>query len=271
MIISRITKLGVRSVKSARSIVTTCDIGNNLLRISMADMPVNSLNLDLIQNLTKAVDDANNSTCDGIILSSSCRVFSAGLDLKELHGASDEFLVKFWTHFQDLCFSLYSSNKCIVAAIGGHAPAAGTIISLCCDLRVAAPGVRFGLNESAFGLVCPTWACEMMADNVGKRVAYTSLSQGTLYTSQEGLGIGLVDVVVSDPSELDDTASTECLKWTSRPGRAALKASLRGPVVTRWKRERGADLDAFLNVLTSPLSQQRIGDYLQSLSASKKK
>ena len=34
-----------------------------------------------------AITAANASSCDGIVLASSCRV-CAGLDLKELHGAS---------------------------------------------------------------------------------------------------------------------------------------------------------------------------------------
>jgi enoyl-CoA hydratase/carnithine racemase len=270
MNLSRIARPLLRNAIGVRRIVTTTEIGDNLVRISMASEPVNSLDLDLVRNIKTAVDAANNSNCDGIIFSSSCRVFSAGLDLKGLHGASNEFLVEFWTAVQDMCFALYSSDKCVVAEIEGHAPAAGTILSLCCDVRVAAPGVRLGLNESAFGLVCPRWACEMMEDNVGRRVAYTSLSLGTLYSSQESLAIGLVDCVVDDPSKLAAAARAECLKWTSKPGRAALKASLRGPVVNRWRNERDIDLNAFLKVLTAPVSQQRIGDYLQSLSKKSK-
>ena len=237
----------------------------------MDNKPVNALNVNLMQELQESIDEANVSDCEGIILTSSCRIFSAGLDLTELHDASPEFLTEFWTTFQNLCYSLYSSPKCTVAEIGGHAPAAGTIISLCCDMRIAVPGATVGLNESAFGLVCPTWACEMMVDNVGQRVAYAALSQGLLFPSEKALAMGLVDKVVDDPATLTQTTQEECLKWTSKPGRAALKAALRGPVTSRWKGDQAKDLQAFLDVLTAPVTQKRIGDYLQSLSAAKKK
>ena len=257
-------------VVSARRIVTTADCGDNLVRITMAAEPVNSLNLQLMRKLKMAITAANASSCDGIVLASSCRVFCAGLDLKELHGASSENLAEFWTTFQELCQVLYSSNKFVVAEIGGHAPAAGTIISLCCDMRIAVPGARVGLNEAALGLVCPTWACEMMADNIGKRQAYSALSQGLLLSTEEGLSMGLVDKLAEDKDQLMQKVHAECLQWTSKPGRSLLKAAIRGPIVNRWKQEQADDLQTFLRVLTMPETQQRIGDYLQSLTRAKK-
>lgn len=67
----------------------------------MNSAPVNSLGLELIVDLRKALEVASNDDeCAGIILASSCRTFSAGLNMKELHGATPDYLTKFWTELQ---------------------------------------------------------------------------------------------------------------------------------------------------------------------------
>jgi enoyl-CoA hydratase/carnithine racemase len=67
----------------------------------MNSAPVNSLSLELIIDLKKALDTASkDEECEGIILASTCRAFSAGLNMKELHGASPEHLATFWTELQ---------------------------------------------------------------------------------------------------------------------------------------------------------------------------
>lgn len=237
---------------------------NNAIRISLSQKPVNSLNLPLISELNRAVQEANSSNCSAIILSSSCRVFSAGLDLNCLYGASPQALIEYWTEFQNLCFSLYGSEKFVIAEIGGHAPAAGTILSICCDYRVAVSGVKLGLNEAAFGLVCPIWACDMMTSLVGPRVAYQALCQGSLYPAEEALQMGFVDRVV-DGNSLQENVQNEIKEWCKHPGRGPTKSLLRRAMLNKWIRERQDDLDEFVSLVSKEETQQRIGAYLQSL------
>jgi enoyl-CoA hydratase/carnithine racemase len=235
------------------------------MRITMAQKPVNSLNYDLLHHLKNAVNEANaNSSCSSIILSSSCRVFSAGLDLNSLHQVSTQTLIQFWTEFQDLCFSLYGSEKFIISEINGHAPAAGTILSMCCDIRIAVNGSKVGLNEAAFGLVVPIWAGEMLSDLIGTRLSYFSMCQGTLFTAEEAQEIGLVDVVV-DAAELEQTVEDERRQWTQHPGRAANKLLLRKRNLQRWVNGRGEDLTAFVTLIEKEETQKRIAAYLRSL------
>jgi enoyl-CoA hydratase/carnithine racemase len=46
-----------------------------------------------------------------------------------------------------MMYLLYGMKQAVVCEINGHAPAAGTILALCCDSRVAAPGVVVGMYE----------------------------------------------------------------------------------------------------------------------------
>lgn len=272
------------NIKNIRNIITTTPITNNIVRLSLDQSPVNSLNLTLITSLknklielhsssstnnntntTTTNNTNNNNQYEAIILSSSCRVFSAGLDLNCLYGASNDYLKNFWTEFQDLCFLLYGSNKFIIAEINGHAPAAGTILSLCCDTRVAVNGSKLGLNEAAFGLVCPIWACDMFTSLVGNKVAYKSLCQGLLFSTEESHKIGLIDHVVNDKTALNEQVLSLCNEWIKNPGRGATKTLLRQANLTRWKNERHIDLNEFVTLLEKEETQQRIKLYLQSL------
>ena len=79
---------------------TTC-FTQNIFRVAMNGAPVNSLSLDLMVDLRKALQAATtDEECHGVVLGSSCRTFSAGLNMKELHGATPDHLVKFWTELQ---------------------------------------------------------------------------------------------------------------------------------------------------------------------------
>jgi enoyl-CoA hydratase/carnithine racemase len=52
----------------------------------------------------------------------------------------------------------YGSPLATVAAIDGHAPAGGCLLSASCDERVMASGnFGIGLNETQLGIVAPFW------------------------------------------------------------------------------------------------------------------
>ena len=55
--------------------------------------------------------------------------------------------------------SVYMSPIPTIAAINGAAPAGGCLIAMSCDYRILAkhPKIVIGLNETALGIVAPTW------------------------------------------------------------------------------------------------------------------
>jgi len=263
-----------RSLSSSLISVSRCGRNSNILRIEMNSPPVNSLGISLIVGLKDAIKDASmDPTCDGIILASSCRVFSAGLNMRELHGATDADLSRFWDEFQSLCFSLYGTKQAVVAEIGGHAPAAATILASCCDSRVAAPGVTVGLNESAFGLEVPLFTITLMHDLMGVRAANRAMSLGTLFKSEEAKQLGLVDVIApsGDADVVQQVALAECEKFVASPGQQANKINQRRPTLAKFLSERQEDHKAFTNCVSSEVTQKRLKAYLESLSNKTKK
>lgn len=49
-------------------------------------------------------------------------------------------LPKFWNSLQQLYLDLYGSRLAVVAAIQGHAPAAGCFLAMACDYRIMLGG-----------------------------------------------------------------------------------------------------------------------------------
>jgi len=82
----------------------------------------------------------------------------------------------------------------VVAAIGGHSPAGGCVLALCCDYRVMARGpFRIGLNEVQVGLVAPDCIQHLMRRVVGTYRAERLLVAGALVDAEQALAFGLVD------------------------------------------------------------------------------
>ena len=255
---------------AVRSLVSKSIVGNNnnIARLEMGCAPVNRLSPELIRSLTNAFREAEASTCKGIILASSCRAFCAGLDLNELYNKTPAELVEYWMAFQDLCFQMYGSKKAVIAEISGSAPGGGTILTMCCDSRVAVKGSKHGITGASFGMYIPASGVELYVNTVGYPLACKALSLGFLYDSSEALKLGLIDKESSAESLVSDTIA-ECERWIASPGREIMKFELRYEVLERWKRERDVDVGKFLKIVTTPETQERIRKHHDSLSAKK--
>jgi enoyl-CoA hydratase/carnithine racemase len=124
-------------------------------------------------------------------------MFSAGLDVPVLlrldRAAMSAFLVEFFA----LMRALAASRVPVVAAITGHAPAGGAVLSIFCDHRVMADGdFRIGLNEVRVGLSLPRVIHTALELVVGPRQAARLGTGGLLVSASEALAVGLVDELV---------------------------------------------------------------------------
>ena len=128
--------------------------GGGLATVSLSHKPVNSLTQAVCEEL-KAVTLALEADPEvrGVVFGSGVQgIFSAGMDLRSMHGRSTDELAAFWTAVQEMWLALYMTPLATVAAISGHAPAGGCLIALACDYRVLVEGkYRIGLNEAQIG------------------------------------------------------------------------------------------------------------------------
>jgi len=242
--------------------------------ISMNKGPANSLNLEFLQEMREAVVSAE-STSKGIVLTSSLpTIFCAGLEITEMYKPEQERLRLFWGALQDLFLALYGCKVPTVAAINGHSPAGGCLLSMCCDYRVmVGPKYTIGLNETQLGIVAPFWFKDAMVQTVGKRHTELALMLGTLFTPDKALSIGLIDSVVADKEEALAQAEqmlTQLMKIPSE-ARHVSKMLLRQDLLDRLSKNKEEDIDHFANFIVQPVIQKPMGMYLEALKNKSKK
>jgi enoyl-CoA hydratase/carnithine racemase len=145
-----------------------------------------------LKNMLQSVE--NDDKIFGLILTGKEDYFSAGLDFIELFDYTEDQIKYFWEQYFSLIYQLTAFKKPLIAAINGHAPAAGTVITLCCDYRVMADGeFQIGLNEVALGLIVPDSFFQLYSSCIGRQKAHRYILEGKLMSPQEALAIGLVD------------------------------------------------------------------------------
>jgi len=210
----------------------------------------------------------NSKDCLALIITSSVpKIFSAGLDITEMYKPNPARLNEFWRALQQMWIRLYGSPLVTAAAINGAAPAGGCLISLCCDIRLMAPGFQIGLNETKLGIVAPFWFRNSMINAIGHRVSERALQTGQMFSSEEAKAIGLVDDVV--PREkLIDHAEKEILKYLSvhDAARQITKHEMRQRTVDELVVKQADDTANFCKFIQKESVQAALGFYMQQLS-----
>ena len=167
------------------------------LEIRLARPPVNALDPGLVGALHEAVVKAPASGARALVISGNPGLFSAGLDVPVLLGLDRTAMVAFWKAFNALLGAVGRCPLPTVAAITGHSPAGGAVLSLYCDYRVMARGpYRIGLNEVQVGLSVPASIQATLRRLIGAHRAERLMVAGAMLDSDSALRVGLVDELV---------------------------------------------------------------------------
>jgi enoyl-CoA hydratase/carnithine racemase len=170
--------------------------------LRMAHPPVNALGSALLQRLAAELVAARDAGKRALVLSGQPGIFSAGLDVHELLALNDEGVRHFIEDFQRVQERLARSPLPIVAAITGHCPAGGAVLTLFCDHRVMARGAwRIGLNEVQIGLYLGNLLFRAYQRLIGGARAAALLPRGAMLDPQQALDAGLVDELC-EPAEV---------------------------------------------------------------------
>lgn len=87
-------------------------------------------------------------------------------------------------------------NKITMALLHGYVVGTGLLMSLACDIRIAAEGARLGLSEVRLGFMAGSGGTQRMARLVGIPKALEICLSGELYEAAECHRIGLVNQLV---------------------------------------------------------------------------
>ncbi|WGQ08076.1 enoyl-CoA hydratase/isomerase family protein [Pedobacter gandavensis] len=179
-------------------------IKDHLALITLDRGRSNALNREMITELNDMMNSiSSDPNIAGVIITGKENFFSAGLDLIELYGYSEEEAESFWHLFLDFTANITAFRKPLVAAINGHSPAGGCVIALACDYRIMSEGKAIiGLNEVPVGIIVPGSIFSLYSFWIGTAHATRSLLEGKLFSPEEALKIGLVDELINPESIL---------------------------------------------------------------------
>jgi enoyl-CoA hydratase/carnithine racemase len=204
--------------------------------------PANALSYELICALREAIEAAARNGIHALILSGAPGRFSGGLDVPLLLTYDHAAIAALWREFYALLKALAGSPIPIAAAITGHAPAGGTVLSVFCDWRVMADGdFKIGLNEVQIGLPLPPVIFAGLRRLVGPRRGERLAVRGSLVPPQDALAAGLIDEV-APPDQVINRALQWCQTLLALPADAM--------AITR--RQARADLVAYFEQNIEP-------------------
>ncbi|XP_039755758.1 enoyl-CoA delta isomerase 1, mitochondrial-like isoform X1 [Pararge aegeria] len=259
----------VRAMSSKGPLVDLTVDNDGVAIMTLQRPPVNSLNLDLLKEISKSLDDVAKNKSRGMILtSSSPTVFSAGLDIMEMYKPDMKRAEEFWTTLQDVWFKLYGSSFATAAAVNGHAPAGGCLLSMSCEYRAMVGGkFTIGLNETALGIVAPKWFMDTMCRTISMRQAELALTTAKMFTVDEALKCELIDEIATDKADAINKCKTFLKKFEKIPplARAITKLKMREEPIKNLQTNRQADVQEFLSFLKNPNVQQSLEMYIQAL------
>lgn len=219
--------------------------------------PVNALSPELIVKLKHLVEAAAREGFRALVVSGTPGRFSGGLDVPLLLTLDRSAMADLWRNLYGLMGALAGSPIPIAAAITGHAPAGGTVLSLFCDWRVMAEGEwKLGLNEVQVGLTLPRVIFRALEMVVGHRQAERLATTGMLIAPAEAVRIGLIDETA--PAErVVERAIEWCQALLAVPWRAMLetRARARADLVALFRQDLNYELNEIMEMWWSAETQ----------------
>jgi enoyl-CoA hydratase/carnithine racemase len=229
----------------------------DITELRLARPPVNALSFELLTGLREAIEQAPRDGARGLVLSGAQGMFSAGVDVPALLQRDRDGVRAYWHEFFSVGAALATSRVPVVAAITGHSPAGGAVLSLFCDYRVMAQGMfRIGLNEVQVGLVVPDCIQLALRRVVGPYRAERLMVSGAMIDSEQALACGFVDELTGV-----EQVVTRAVHWLGEllalPSHAMLRTreAARADLRAVWQDVDALPLGSFVDAYFHPETQ----------------
>jgi enoyl-CoA hydratase len=165
--------------------------------ITLNRPPMNPLNRRMYEELAQVSGELNADPEMKVVIITGAgeKAFAAGLDVKEVEGKSVTEIMDFWACSRDASERVAAIEKPVIAAISGLALGGALELALCCDLRIASEGARFGQPEITLGIIPGGGATQRLPRLIGTARAKELLFTGDMFDAQTALQLGLVSKV----------------------------------------------------------------------------
>ena len=163
---------------------------------------MNAVSPEMLERLGDVLDEvARDDAIGAVVLTGTGQAFCAGADLKALRGmtegadaeAADAAYV---ARFGETQRALELLDKPVICAVNGVTVAGGMEILLCCDVAIAAAGVRIGDGHMRYALMPGGGGSIRLPRRVGVAMAKYLLLSGALVPAEELVSCGLLLRVV---------------------------------------------------------------------------
>jgi len=193
----------------------------------------NRFNPDTLAALHEAFDELERAEGPrAAVLTGTGKFFSNGLDLEWMSGAGPGEPERVVADTQVLLARILLAPMPVLAAVNGHAFAAGAMLALACDERIMrADRGYFCLPEVDIGLPFTDGMAALITARLAPGAAHRLMVTGDRVGGAEAEGLRIVEATAAEDAVLATTVErAEQLAGKAGPTCAAIKAGLYGPV-----------------------------------------
>jgi len=245
----------------------TLSVQHGLATIRMAREHGNAINDALVAGLASCFAEAERDPAvRGVLLAAGGKLFCPGLDLQELLSFERPEMAAFMGRFNNCILRLFTFNKPVVAAIGGHALAGGCVLAMTADRRSLRRGALVGLNEIRVGVPLPWGVALLLRETVHRTRLEEVALLGKNYSDEDAVAAGLVHEVL-DQGGFEEKCLERLDEFASKDMRsfAATKRYLRTDTAAKMRASDDLFLGEFLDIWFSPSTRLRIEEIVASL------
>ncbi|RLA50179.1 MAG: enoyl-CoA hydratase/isomerase family protein [Gammaproteobacteria bacterium] len=204
-----------------------------IVEIGLNNGPVNALNPAFLMDFAELIDDlGTDDAVRAIVITSPFKVFSAGLDLKEMQHFDLEQQNVLLKALTIGFLQLFACPKPTIAAVNGAVIAGGLFIALSCDFRVSSPNATVGLAEVRVGADFPLAALEIARATLDLNSLRRLMLSGQPIGAEAARAAGIIDEISAD-GDVVDLAMKIARQLTENPPLtyASIKRQIRGSTI----------------------------------------
>ena len=198
-------------------------VEDNIIIFKFDSNKYNSISTETLKGLDEAVQRLNNEKdLKGLILTGQGRIFTSGFELGIFLSFKDpEEAINWWKYQDMVMYNLFTCKKPVIAAVNGHATAAGMIVSMASDYRIVInnPKIKMGMTEITIGSPMGSCHAEIMKLGLGNDKNFRDfIFTGKLMSPNELIQRGIFDELATDETELLEKAKAKVCSLIDTPG-----------------------------------------------------